>query len=194
VVVLCLTLLPIFTATLVNGQLIAADRQLAWTGVMAACCIVNPALNLILIGLFERAYHNGALGASYALLITDGLVGVAAVALLPRDLLGRMRTILPRVLRAALAAGIMGAGVWALREQFVLVPLGSGLVIFIAAALALRVFAPDDLVMVRRLAVRLGGKLGLRVATAEAPIATLSEVTEPSTSNYEAAAVAGEAR
>jgi len=193
VVVLCLTLLPIFTATLVNGQLIAADRQMAWTGVMAACCVVNPALNLTLIGLFERVYHNGALGASYALLITDSLVGVAAVALLPRDVLGKVRTILPQVFRAALAAGIMGAGVWALREQFVLVPVVAGLVIFIGSALALRAFAPDDLVIVRRLTDRLGVKLGLRRAASEAAVAALSEVTEPNTSNYEPAAVAGEA-
>ena len=198
VLVLSLTLLPIFTATLVNGQLIAADRQVAWTGVMAACCVVNPAINLILIGLFERLYRNGALGASYALLITDTLVGVAAVALLPRDVLGKMRGILPPLARAALAAGIMGAAVWVLRDQFVLVPVLAGVVIFISAALALRVFTPADLALARSLSARLARKLGLRRAVAGNPIALSSELTplevEDESSFFEPAAAAGEAR
>ena len=155
VVVLSLTLLPIFIATLVNGQLIAVDRQLAWTGVMAACCVVNPALNLVMIGLFERLYHNGALGASYALLITDTLVGVAAVALLPRDVLGRMRPILAPVGRAAVATWVMGVAVWALRDTFVLIPIIAGAGVFIASALLLRVFTSSDLNLARHLGARL---------------------------------------
>ncbi len=162
VVVLSLTLLPIFTATLVNGQLIAVDRQLAWTGVMAACCVVNPALNLVLIGLFERLYHNGALGASYALLITDTLVGVAAIALLPRDVLGRMTPILAPVGRAAVAAWVMGVAVWALRDAFVLIPIVAGVVVFIASALLLRVFRSSDLDIARNLAARLLVRLPVR--------------------------------
>ncbi|HEV2034874.1 MAG TPA: flippase [Candidatus Dormibacteraeota bacterium] len=170
VVVLCLTLLPIFTATLVNGQLVAADRQLAWTGVMTACCVVNPVLNLTLIALFERLYQNGALGASYALLITDSLVGVAAVALLPRDVLGKMGVILPQLGRAALAAGIMGAAVFLLRQQFVLIQILTGVATFTVAALILRVFTPADLDLVRRLTGMLGARLGLRQFRAGPPV------------------------
>lgn len=187
VVVLCLTLLPIFTATLVNGQLIAVDRQLAWTGVMAACCIVNPALNLFLISIFERTYHNGALGASYALLITDTLVGVAAVALLPRDVLGKMRPILAPVGRSALATGIMGLAVWALRNQFLVLPVGAGIVIFALSALALRVFTPADIDLVRRLLRRLGAKAGRRrvVLQPEPPAAISTQVSEPAPESAE---------
>ena len=162
VVVLSLTLLPIFTATLVNGQLIAVDRQLAWTGVMAACCVVNPALNLVMIGAFERMYGNGALGASYALLITDTLVGVAAVALLPRDVLGRMRSILGPLGRAVLATLAMCAVVWALRGAFVLVPIIFGAAVFVIAALGLRVFDSADILAARRVATKLETKVRVR--------------------------------
>ena len=177
VVVLSLTLLPIFTATLVNGQLIAVDRQLAWTGVMAACCVVNPALNLVMIGWFEHAYQNGALGASYALLVTDSLVGVAALALLPRDVLGGMRPILHSVGRATVATAIMAVCVWALRDQFVLVPIGVGMVAFVASALMLRVFTTADLEVARSLAARLGARVGRRPrARLERPAEVMNRV------------------
>jgi O-antigen/teichoic acid export membrane protein len=188
-VVLCLTLIPIFTATLVNGQLVAADRQLAWTGVMAACCIVNPVINVFLIALFERVYHNGALGASYALLITDTLVGVAAVALLPRDVLGKMGVILPRLGRAALASGIMGIAVLFLRDKFVLIPLAGGVAAFIVAALVLHVFTPADLDLVRRLTRMIAAKVGLRQSQAGPPVVAVTD-----TRLGEPAGAAGDAR
>jgi O-antigen/teichoic acid export membrane protein len=187
-VVLCLTLIPIFTATLVNGQLVAADRQLAWTGVMAACCIVNPVVNVFLIALFERVYHNGALGASYALLITDTLVGVAAVALLPRDVLGNMGVILPRLARAALASGIMGIAVFFLNDKFVLIPLVAGVATFIGAALVLRVFTPADLDLVKRLARLVAAKVGLRQSQARPAVVAVvdSRLGEPASATGEA--------
>lgn len=197
VVVLCLTLLPIFTATLVNGQLIAADRQLAWTGVMAACCVVNPVLNFTLIALFERLYKNGALGASYALLITDGLVGIAAVALLPRDVMGKMRGILPQLGRAAVAAGIMGIAVYLVRDRFVLIPLATGVAAFTVAALVLKVFTPADLELMRRLTRMLGAKVGLRQFRTRPPVASAIEVALGEAAEDtvdEPAAVAGEKR
>jgi O-antigen/teichoic acid export membrane protein len=187
-VVLSLTLIPIFTATLVNGQLVAADRQLAWTGVMGACCVVNPVINVALIALFERVYHNGALGASYALLITDTLVGVAAVALLPRDVLGKMGVILPRLGRAVLASGIMGTAVFFLKDKFVLIPLVAGVAAFIGAALVLRVFTPADLDLVKRVTRVVAAKVGLRQSqTGPAVVAVVdSRLGEPASATGEA--------
>jgi hypothetical protein len=156
---------------------------------MAACCIVNPVINVFLIALFERVYHNGALGASYALLITDTLVGVAAVALLPRDVLGKMGVILPRLGRAALASGIMGIAVLFLRDKFVLIPLAGGVAAFIVAALVLHVFTPADLDLVRRLTRMIAAKVGLRQSQAGPPVVAVTD-----TRLGEPAGAAGDAR
>ncbi len=161
-VVLSLTLIPIFVATLVNGVLIAADRQLAWTWVMGACCVVNPLLNLFAIRYFEHSQHNGALGAAYALLVTDGLIGVAALVLLPAQVRRALIPILPPVARAAAAAMVMGVLVRVLAGQFILLPVLVGGAAFLGLAIALRAFEPEDAELIRTLTRRVVEKVAPR--------------------------------
>ncbi len=163
------TLTPIFIATLVNAFLIAEDRQAVWTYVMGAMCIINPAINLLTIPYFQRVYGNGALGAAWAVLATDMLVGGAALWLMPRGLLGSPRAVLGPIFRAGIATAIMAGVVWPLREVFVplrevfvLVPLGAGIVVFVGAAVALRVFTPDDLALVGTMGVKIARRLRSR--------------------------------
>jgi O-antigen/teichoic acid export membrane protein len=178
-VVLSLTLLPMFVATLINGFLIAADRQVVWTWVMLASCILNPAINLVSISVFERAYHNGALGAAFALLITDTLIGVAALVLLPHELWTRVRAITPALARAAAAAAIMGVFVWLLRDRFVLLPVGLGVIVFAIAALVLRVFTREDvspaLALLARLNARWRRSRGAPPALQSIPVAVAGD-------------------
>ena len=181
-VVLSLTLLPMFVATLVNSFLIAADRQLVWTWVMGASCVLNPAINLVSISFFERAYHNGALGASYALLITDTLIGIAALVLLPKELWASVRAIVPAVGRAAAAAGLMGVLVWLLRDRSIIVQIATGVISFSVAALVLMVFTPDDLSAARGLFRRFGARLGrVRPVSAPASESTVLSASTPLT-------------
>jgi O-antigen/teichoic acid export membrane protein len=169
-VVLSFSLLPMFISTLVCSFLIAADRQNIWAGVMGAACVINPLINLAAITVFERAYHNGALGAAYALLITDVLIATAALVLLPRELWAPVRAIGPALVRAAAAATIMGVLVWLLRDRFVLAPIAVGTIAFAVSALALKVFTPDDLQQGRRLVGQLRGRFSRRPITSPEPV------------------------
>ena len=169
-VVLSFTLLPMFVSTLIGSFLIAADRQnlLAW--VMGAACVINPLINLASITAFQRVYQNGALGAAYALLITDVLIAPAALILLPRELRGPVRAVGPALARAAAAAGAMGVLVWLLRDRFVLVPVAAGAITFAVSALALRVFTPEDLHQARNIVSQLRGRFGLQPNAPQEPL------------------------
>ncbi|HKV83778.1 MAG TPA: flippase, partial [Ktedonobacterales bacterium] len=87
-VILAATLVPTYLNILVNQFLVATDRQIAWTKVMAAACVLNPLLNFFLIGYFQRTTGNGGFGAAIALFTTETLMTVAGVLLLPRGVLG----------------------------------------------------------------------------------------------------------
>lgn len=170
--VLALTLVPVYVATLVNGFIVAADRQLQWTLVMGAMCVVNPLLNIVLIPYFHAHGGNASVGSALSLLATDALTGAMAVVLLPQSLRQAVAHVLPRVGRAAVAAGAMGLVVWPLRDAFVAIPIAAGVAVFVAAALCLRVFPPDDagllVALGRRQLARLGlGRPGKTVREAE---------------------------
>lgn len=156
--VLAFSLVPVYLATLVNGFLIAADKQVQWTWVMGAMCIVNLLLNLVTIPYFHGHYGNAALGAALALLVTDVAIGVVAVVLLPRNVRPAIKAGVRAILASAAASVMMAAAVWPLRDRFVAVPILTGAVVFTVAALALRVFPREELRVLTGLAGRLAGR------------------------------------
>lgn len=153
--VLALTLLPVYVATLGNSFIIAADRQLYWTWVMAGMCVVNPLLNLVAIPYFHARFGNGALGAALALLVTDLVTGCLALALLPSGLRSAIRGTAPAILRSVLATALMAVAVWPLRSYFIGIPLAAGVVTFACAAMVLRVYPPDELRALSSLVARI---------------------------------------
>lgn len=154
VAILALTLPPVFIATLLNAFVIAADRQAQWTWLMASVCVINPLLNLITIPYFHHAIGNGAAGAAVAVLLTDVITAVAAIALLPSTLRVALRSTLPPLGRGLLATLIMAAAVWPARGLFPAIPILVGVAAFVAASIALRVFSRDELVAIAQLTRR----------------------------------------
>jgi O-antigen/teichoic acid export membrane protein len=142
--ILGITLPSVYVATLVNGFVIAADRQVQWTWLMGIACVINPLLNLLTIPFFHHAFGNGAAGAAVALLVTDTAVGIAALALLPPQLRAAVRASSGPLLRALMASAVMAAAVWPLRGVFLPVPVLAGVGAFGAAAYVLRVFTPEE--------------------------------------------------
>jgi O-antigen/teichoic acid export membrane protein len=168
--ILALTLPPVYVATLVNGFVIAADRQVQWTWLMAAVCVVNPILNVLTIPYFHHAVGNGAAGAAVALVITDTATGVAALVLLPRQLRAAVRANARPLLRCVLATAVMGVAVWPLRGLFLPIPVLAGVATFAAAAYVLRVFTPDEIEALVRLARRaVPGRRGAAVPASPEP-------------------------
>lgn len=173
VAILALTLPPVFIATLLNAFVIAADRQAQWTWLMAAVCVINPLLNLVMIPYFHHAIGNGAVGAAVAILMTDVITAVAALVLLPQALRAALRGTIPSLARGLLATLVMAAAVWPARELFPAVPIVIGVVVFTAAAAALRVFSRDELAAIAQFARR---AVPRRKGVANQPVDVSNEV------------------
>jgi O-antigen/teichoic acid export membrane protein len=132
--------------TFVNIQfaqmLAARDQQWRWTVIMAVSCVVNPLLNVAAIPLAERLWHNGAMGAASALLVTEIVMAVYGVVIL-RDVL-RDRTLHRSVVGATVAGAGQAAVLWLTASLWPMVGESLGIVAYGTIALALGVVSRDD--------------------------------------------------
>ena len=158
-VILAATVVPTYLNILVNQFLVATDRQIAWTKVMAAACVLNPLLNYFLIGYFQRTTGNGGFGAAIALLVTESLMTVVGIVLLPRGVLGASNLV--TMLKSGLAAGIMGFGVFYTRMSFILLPIAFGAALYFVSAFLLKVLPKEDFAVVAVIWNKVAGKLKL---------------------------------
>jgi O-antigen/teichoic acid export membrane protein len=159
-VVLAATLVPTYLNILVNQFLVAADRQIAWTKVMAVACVVNPAINLVLISLYQRTHGNGAFGAALALLTTEALMTIAGIALLPRGVLGWSNVV--SMIKSCAAAGLMALGMWFARSYFIAVPIAVGAVVYLIAGFTLGALPRRDLEVLGVIGTKILRKMGVK--------------------------------
>jgi O-antigen/teichoic acid export membrane protein len=142
-VVLAFTVVPGYVATLAYYVLAAVDQQRRWAYVMGVMALVNPAINLFTIPYFQSRFGHGSIGAATALLITDVVVFVAGLALMPRGILRPVGSLLSIAARVALATAVMAVPVWFLRDHFLFaIPVGASA--FAGSALLLGVFRTDE--------------------------------------------------
>lgn len=158
--ILSATLAPTYLNILVNQFLVATDRQIAWTKVMAAACVFNPVINFFLIGYFQRTTGNGGTGAAIALLTTEVLMVAVGILLLPRGVLGMNSVV--TMMKSALATGVMALGVFYTRTSFILAPLALGTVLYLITAFLLRVLPAEDFGIVTEVWSKIAAKLKLR--------------------------------
>jgi O-antigen/teichoic acid export membrane protein len=84
-VVLGLCVPPMYANILMATVVIAKNRQVAWTWIMAGATVVNPPINLVLIPFTEDRYGNGATGAAVSLLLTELLIATGGYLLVGRQ-------------------------------------------------------------------------------------------------------------
>ncbi len=159
-VVLSATLVPTYLNILVNQFLVAADRQIAWTKVMAAVCVLNPLINLGLITFYQRTHGNGAFGAALALLATEALMTIAGVALLPRGVLGRSNVV--SMIKSCAAAGLMALAMWFTRSYFIAVPIAAGALVYMVAGGALGAVPRQDFELLGAVGTKILRKMGVK--------------------------------
>jgi O-antigen/teichoic acid export membrane protein len=116
--------------------LVASNRQLIWTKVMAGSLVVNVVLNLFLINYSQARLGNGAIGAAMSVVVTEGLMSVAGIFILPH-LLDRGSVL--RLGRALAATLLMGVAVLAVRRWGLPAQILTGGTVFAALAVPLRV-------------------------------------------------------
>lgn len=131
-IILAITLIPMYLNIMLCQICVAANRQGRWTRLMVGACILNPVLNLVLIPLTQHRFHDGAVGAAIALLATEAAIACAGIVLTGRQVMG-VGT-LKRLYRVSLASAAMWAVVYGTKGAGPLVSLAAGGVALIAVA------------------------------------------------------------
>ena len=127
---------------LLGRFLIATDRQRSWTIVMATAAIASVPLDFLLVPWCQRQFGNGAIGGALSFIVTELVMNIVGVWLLPRGSLGRSNV---RVAVSGLIAGVvMVAATWPLRNYFLGLPIVVGAAVYMALIVILRVLPAED--------------------------------------------------
>jgi O-antigen/teichoic acid export membrane protein len=155
--VLAFWLPPMFFNTIMTQVFTAAGRQSVTTAIMFGAAVVNPLLNIVLIPLAQRHYHDGAIGAAVALVITEVLHAITRWILVGRHICDRgvMR-------RCALIIGA-SAAMWIV--TYLAQPLGSaislmaGVLTLVVLIVVLRILTHDEISFARNALARVFPRL-----------------------------------
>ena len=153
---LALALPATYLNIVVNQSLVASNRQIVWTKVMAVSAVINPLLNLVAIPAAHAAWHDASLGAAWSLVATEVLMAVAGLYLV-RTFIDP--ALVGRVARAGLAAVTMGLMVHLAERHGLILQVALGLTIFIGLAFPLRLLRPAEVALGRQYAARFGSLL-----------------------------------
>ncbi len=151
--VLALCLPPMYVGIMLYEVLVATKRPLVWTWLMAGATVVNPALNIVLIRAAQHRWHNGAIGAALALLVTEVLILVAGLVIAGRWVLDGSSV--RRFARALLATAAMFGIMRLLRPFGFVAATGGGAATFAGLAWLLRLASADELALLKAMFVRL---------------------------------------
>jgi O-antigen/teichoic acid export membrane protein len=120
--------IPIGTAVL------AAGKQRAWSIIQVLCVVVSVVLDPVLVPWFQSRTGNGGIGLCVAAVISESLVIIGGIVLVPRGVLDR--SVLRTVTLTLVSGAAMAAVAFALKGRitpFVAAPLA--VLTYFAAAL-----------------------------------------------------------
>jgi O-antigen/teichoic acid export membrane protein len=143
--VLGIVLILTYQNILLGRFLVSADRQNAWTLVMAVATVATIPLDLLLIPWTQRAFGNGAIGGALSFVVTELGMLVVGLRLLPAGSLGANS--FSRAARTLAAGLVMAAVVWWARDFFLAVPIALGGLTYGLLALALGLLPRDELAL-----------------------------------------------
>jgi O-antigen/teichoic acid export membrane protein len=87
--VLSLFVLALFFSMVLSTGLAAAGRSRPWAACQFGCVIVSAVLDPILVPYFQTRYGNGSLGVCVSIVVSETLMVVGGLALLPKGVLDR---------------------------------------------------------------------------------------------------------
>jgi O-antigen/teichoic acid export membrane protein len=129
--------------TFLGGCLSALDRQHRFAMVAVAAAVLNPALNVGAIPLTDRLFDNPAIGAAATTDLTELFMLCAGIWLLPKGVLGQGEV--KNLALCLLAAALMSAVVWPLRDGSFIVSVVAGAIVYCSAVFVLGVIKKDEL-------------------------------------------------
>lgn len=155
--VMGIVLILTYQNMLIGRFLISADRQNAWTIVMAIATFATIPLDILLIPWCERFFANGAIGGGLSFVITELAMVAVGLWLLPKGAIGR--TNLWTAVRILIAGLGMVTVVWPFQHYFIAIPIGIGMVTYGLLVLLLRIIPQEDFALLGELAHALSQRL-----------------------------------
>lgn len=133
--------------TILGQLLISIDRTGPWNVVMIVAIILTLPIDFVLVPWTHQIYGNGALGGALAFLITECIMVIAAILLLPRHTLqwSNVRT----AVLTLLAGLIMMAASWWFRDTMMLLSIVIGAATYTSTVLLLRIIPREELLLIR---------------------------------------------
>ena len=141
--ILGFSILLVCVDVVLGTVLIARGREKPWAGMAIAAAFFNPLLNLWAIPLATRLWGNGGIGASIATVLTEVLMMVGALVLMPRGIFTRRNLIVG--LKGCLLGGCMVVLLRAWGEQNLLLLIAAGAAFYLPLSLLLGVLPREDL-------------------------------------------------
>ena len=126
------------------GQfLISIDKQNQWTWVMGIATLATLPLDLVLVPFCLNRFGVAGVGGALAFVFTEAGMMLAAFFMLPQGYLTRENF---TVSLKAIFSGLAMAGVvWLVKDQFLLIPVVVGAVVYFAMIFLTRAIPSDDL-------------------------------------------------
>jgi hypothetical protein len=144
----------VFVDYLLVCALMAVGRERIWIAIVAVACVLDPALDWILIRAADAAYANGGIGAAVATLLTELFLFACTLRALPSGTLDGSAV---RVAARTVAVGaVQAAAVLVARAAGIPWPLAAAIggLIYLAAVTRLRLVPPDVMAWLADVAVR----------------------------------------
>ena len=129
--VLSVFLFLVYFTMPIGTCVLAAGRQRAWSVVQSLCVVVSLVLDWPLIPWFQRRFGNGGLGPCVASVVSEIVVVICGLALMPRGIFdARLRRSL---FFAILAGSAMAAVAWLTRSVTPFVAAPAAVIAYVAA-------------------------------------------------------------
>lgn len=141
--------IPIIGLDVVLGTVVVAiDRQRQWMMFSMAAAVFNPLANLVAIPYAMDRYDNGAIGAAFTTVLTEGILMVGAFVIIPRGILGRQA--MGVGFRVVAASAAMVPVVLALGSTPLYTQIGAGAIVYTMASFGLKTISTDEIRQLRR--------------------------------------------
>ena len=123
--------------------LIARGKEKPWAGMAVAAAFFNPLLNLWAIPWATKLWGNGGIGASWATLLTEVLMMLGALWLMPKGVFSRRNLLCGAKAVALGVAMVLLLRWWGTQNLFLLI--GAGGAFYLPLALLIGVVPREDL-------------------------------------------------
>lgn len=144
-------LIPVSYTILLGMMCLVMGRERVWSMVMLTLAALTIPLDLVLVPWAESTLDNAAAAGAIAFVITETLALTFGVRKVVPGIIPRSD--LMQLAKASTAAAIMGFVAWSLRDEFIVIPIGTAMIIYPTLVFATGAFSIGEL-------SRLGGPFG----------------------------------